>query len=249
MPWRSSWLPHTAGQQDHRQAGQRLQEAGRHHPHRGGQLPGDRLPSAGARPALRRPGHREKTEQPRHLYHWTPGPVPDAQLELDAVADLLRHRHGGTEQPHAACHVQPVFVQAEGLDLVGVVLVDVFQLLSMPPLRCSAARSCGTNPWRCAAARRTAMASSSRQITPRSPSVLKPGWQFGRRNSAVPTWWCCPMFPPHLQTLYHHEQPYYRTDVYKIQAVMISGWDAQRKSTAANNPSSIFHKWNWGFLF
>jgi hypothetical protein len=63
---------------------------------------------------------------------WVPGEERPAHVlrnmsgaEIDYVADLPRHSHRGAEQPHAACHVQPVFVQAEGLDLVGVVLVDV----------------------------------------------------------------------------------------------------------------------------
>lgn len=41
----------------------------------------------------------------------------------------------------------------------------------MPPWKHSAARSCGAGPWSCAAVRRTATASSSQQITPRSHVV------------------------------------------------------------------------------
>ena len=49
----------------------------------------------------------------------------DAQLFLDAAADLPGDGHGGAVQAHAPRHVQPALIQAEGLHLVGVVLIDL----------------------------------------------------------------------------------------------------------------------------
>ena len=56
----------------------------------------------------------------------------DAQFPLDPVADLLRHGHGAAEQPHAAAHIRPTFIQAERLDLVGVVLQDLAHITAVP---------------------------------------------------------------------------------------------------------------------
>ena len=47
----------------------------------------------------------------------------DAQLFLDAAADLLGDGHWGAVQAHAPRHVQPALIQAEGLHLIGVVLM------------------------------------------------------------------------------------------------------------------------------
>src|SRR5699024_3888416 len=49
----------------------------------------------------------------------------NTQFKLDPVTDLPRDGHRISEESYTARHVQPVLVQAEGLYLVGVVLVDL----------------------------------------------------------------------------------------------------------------------------
>ena len=53
-----------------------------------------------------------------------PDAAGDAKLELHPVTDFSGNGHGGAEHPYAAGDVQPVFIQAEGLDLVGIVLIN-----------------------------------------------------------------------------------------------------------------------------
>ena len=53
-----------------------------------------------------------------------PNAAGDAKFKLDPIADLLGDGHRRTEYPHTAGDIQPVLVQAEGFNLVGIVLID-----------------------------------------------------------------------------------------------------------------------------
>ena len=89
-------------QQDLRQAGQRHEEAGRHHGHQLRELPGEGVAAAGGRPALRGPGHPAEAGKPQPAHHRRhrplrpPGPALGPGEERgDALG--LRQRAG----PHA----------------------------------------------------------------------------------------------------------------------------------------------------